>query len=59
MPGKPHSSNPAQQKPYVIQKIDKHTAVDNQGNGVSPTSPAAHIPLDEYIYQQEVVYATK
>ena len=47
MPGKPHSSNLAQQRPYVI--FSKHGKVfDKIGNIVDPSSPEAHIPLDEF-----------
>lgn len=41
MPGKPHSPNPCQQKPYVIQKIDG-AALDKTGKRISPDAPGAH-----------------
>ncbi len=53
MPGKPHSSNPCQQKPYVIQKIDGG-ALDKAGKCVTTDSPAAHIPLEEFIYRSHI-----
>ncbi|MGB7127743.1 MAG: hypothetical protein WBD50_01465, partial [Candidatus Rhabdochlamydia sp.] len=50
MPGKPHSPNPSQQRPYVIQK--KNGKVFNkEGCMVDPNAPEAHIPLDEFIYR--------
>ena len=58
MPGKPHSPNPLQQKPYIVQIIDK-TAIDRNGNLVSSRSPEAHIPLDLFIYREEMVCAPK
>ena len=58
MPGKPHSPNPLQQKPYVVQTIGKK-AVDKNGNLVSPTSPEAHISLNEFIYREEAAYVSK
>jgi hypothetical protein len=51
MPGKPLSSNPCQQKPYVIQKTDKG-ALDKAGNHVSTAAPEAHIPIEEFIYKE-------
>ena len=58
MPGKSHSPNLLQQKPYVIQIID-NKAVDIHGNLVSPKSPEAHIPLSEFNYIEQAVYAPK
>ncbi len=55
MPGMPHSPNPSQQKPYVVQLIE-NKGVDKYGNLVSPKSPEAHIPLNEFIYQEKMVY---
>ena len=49
MPGKPHSSLPCQQKPYVIHK-DNGKTLDKFGNVVSQNSPEAHIPLNEFTY---------
>jgi len=53
MPGKPHSPNPCQQKPYVIQKTDRG-ALDKAGKHVSPKAPEAHIPLEEFIYRSNI-----
>ncbi len=53
MPGKPHSPNSLQQKTYVVQMVGKK-ALDNNGNLVNPKLPEAHIPLDEFIYKEEV-----
>jgi hypothetical protein len=46
MPGKPHSPNPSQQKPYVVQQKSGQ-AFDKQGNLIQPEKPEAHerIPL--------------
>jgi RHS repeat-associated protein len=50
MPGNPQSSNPAQQRPYVIRQINgKFT--DKNGNLVPAYSPEAHIPLDEFRFK--------
>lgn len=51
MPGKPHSPNPSQQKPYVIQQKDGQ-AFDKHGNLVQPEKPEAHIPLEEFVYRE-------
>lgn len=51
MHGKPHSPNPSQQKPYVVQKKDGK-AFDKHGNLVDQNTPAAHIPLEEFIYRE-------
>ncbi len=51
MPGKPHSLNPSQQQPYVIYRKHGKT-LDKLGNIVDPSSPAAHIPFNEFIYPQ-------
>ena len=53
MPGKPHSSTPAQQKPYVIQMKDGR-ALDKFGNMVDTRSQEAHIPLDEFTYEKSL-----
>ncbi len=47
MPGKPHSPNLHQQKPYVIQQKDGK-AIDKFGNYVSTEAPEAHIPLEDF-----------
>ncbi len=52
MPGKPHSSFPYQQKPYVIHKVDGK-ALDKAGNLVAADAADAHIPLDEFIYRNK------
>ena len=54
MPGKPHSPNPSQQKPYVIQRTDKG-AFDKTGNLVSLKDEKSHIPLEEFVYRVSVV----
>ena len=51
MPGKPHSPNPIQQKPYVVQMKDGKI-FDKNGNVVDRKAPEAHIPLDEFIYRE-------
>ena len=50
MPGKLHSPNPSQQKPYVTQMKDGQ-ALDKLGNNVNKKAPEAHIPFDEFIYK--------
>lgn len=50
MPGKPHSPNPMQQKPYVTVEKDGY-CFDKYGNSVKKNSPEAHIPLDEFVYR--------
>ena len=49
MPGKPHSKNPHQQKPYVVQMKDGKI-LDSWGNVVLRDSPEAHISLEEFVY---------
>lgn len=51
MPGKPHSPNPRQQRPYVVQEVNAK-ALDAKGNLVDPRDPEAHIPLLEFIYRE-------
>ncbi|MCP6769261.1 hypothetical protein NL529_30880, partial [Klebsiella pneumoniae] len=51
MPGKPHSVNPYQQKPYVSQMKNGQT-IDKYGNIVNKQSSEAHIPYDEFIYKE-------
>ena len=49
MPGKPHSPNPCQQKPYVAwQKHGK--SLDRFGNIVDSSALEAHIPIEKFIY---------
>jgi hypothetical protein len=50
MPGNPDSPNPAQQKPYV-KHMRNGKALGKNGNPVSPDSPEAHIPRDEFVYR--------
>lgn len=51
MPGKPHSSNPCQQKPYVV--YEKEGKIINKlGNIVDEESVEAHIPLEEFVYRE-------
>ncbi|GAB4194268.1 MAG: hypothetical protein Tsb0015_17260 [Simkaniaceae bacterium] len=51
MPGKAHSQNPCQQKPYVNQRIHGKS-LDKHGNIVSNKSKEAHIPLEEFVYRE-------
>jgi hypothetical protein len=51
MPGKPHSPNPSQQKPYVIQQKSGQ-AFDKHGNLIQPENPEAHIPMEDFIYRE-------
>ena len=53
MPGKLHSPNSRQQKPYVIQKINGG-ALDKVGKRVSSDAPEAHISLEEFIYRSHI-----
>jgi hypothetical protein len=50
MSGNPNSSNPSQQKPYVIHARDGR-ALDMHGNLVERGSPDAHIPVEKYVYR--------
>ncbi|MES2344875.1 MAG: hypothetical protein V4494_02930 [Chlamydiota bacterium] len=50
MPGKPHSPNQGQQKPYVVHMKDGKT-FDKSGNIISGSSTEAHIPIEEFIYR--------
>jgi hypothetical protein len=50
MPGKPHSPNPSQQNPYVVQQTDRGV-LDKSGNYVKLKTPEAHIPIEEFIYR--------
>ena len=50
MPGKPHSPNPSQQKPYVTH-LKNDAYLDKYGKKVGRDDPTAHIPLDEFIYR--------
>ena len=50
MPGKPHSSNPCQKKPYISHVINGQH-FDKFGNNVDWNAAAAHIPIDEFIYK--------
>ena len=52
MPGNPHSSNPCQQKPYIIH-IRGGKALNKWGNKVLSDTSEAHISLNEYIYIPE------
>ena len=51
MPGKPHSPNPSQQKPYVVQLHSSGKAFDKFGNLVQPEVPEAHIPIEEFVFK--------
>ena len=50
MPGKPHSQNPSQQKPYVNHRINGKS-LDKFGNFVPNKSAEAHIPIEEFVYR--------
>ena len=52
MPGKLHSSNSFQQKPYVVHMRDGK-ALDKYGNRVDPSSSEAHIPFDQFTYRKQ------
>ena len=49
MPGKLHSPNSFQQKPYVIHRNNGKT-LDKFGRVVLADAPEAHIPLEEFVY---------
>jgi tetratricopeptide (TPR) repeat protein len=51
MPGKPHSKNSSQQRPYVNQRINGKS-LDKHGNLVSNKSEEAHIAIEEFIYRE-------
>ena len=51
MPGQPHSQFPCQQQTYVVQMKDGK-AINKLGNRISPESPEAHIPLEEFLYKE-------
>lgn len=51
MPGKPHSSFPYQQKPYVNQRVHGKS-VDKHGNLVLNDAPDAHIHIEEFIFRE-------
>ena len=53
MPGKPHSPNVCQQKPYVNLRGKEGLSRDKFGKIVANNAPEAHIPLDEFIYLGE------
>jgi len=48
MPGKPHSLNPCQQKPYVSY-VKNGQYLDKYGKVINGKSPEAHIPIDEFV----------
>ncbi len=50
MPGKPHSPLLHQQKTYVTQ-VRNGKALDKFGNIVDAKDPAAHIPVEDFIYR--------
>jgi tetratricopeptide (TPR) repeat protein len=50
MPGSPHSPNPSQQAPYVVQTRNGKT-LNKIGKEVSSEVPEAHIPLCEFVYK--------
>lgn len=50
MPGKAHSNNLCQQKPYVNHRINGQS-VDKFGKKAPNDSVESHIPLQEFIYR--------
>jgi tetratricopeptide (TPR) repeat protein len=51
MPGKPHSLNPYQQKPYITCQKNGNT-VDKYGNIVKKEAREAHISHEEFVYRE-------
>jgi hypothetical protein len=51
MPGKPHSPNPYQRKPYVTHQRNGN-AIDKQGKIVEKDALDAHIPYEEFVYRE-------
>lgn len=51
MPGKPHSINPKQRKPYAIQ-MKNGKAYNEFGELISGSDPEAHIPLEKFVYRE-------
>ena len=51
MPGKPHSPNPYQQKPYVTYQKNGNT-MDKSGNIVNKEALEAHISHEEFFYKE-------
>ena len=52
-PGKPHSPNPYQQKPYVVHMRDGKALHKFGSPLVDVSAPEAHIPLEEFIYRKK------
>lgn len=50
MPGKSHSDNLCQQRPYVNHRINGKS-IDKYGNFVSNKSIEAHIPVEEFVFR--------
>ncbi len=50
MPGKSHSSNPCQQRPYVVYEKEGRV-IDKFGNIAQEGSAEAHIPLEEFVFR--------
>jgi len=50
MPGNHHSLNPGQHEPYVVY-MKQGKILDKYGNIVNKKFPAAHIPLEEFMYR--------
>jgi hypothetical protein len=50
MPGSSYNPYSIQQKPYVMH-MRNGAALDIEGNPVSPKNPAAHIPVESYVYR--------
>ncbi len=53
MPGKSHSNNSCQQRPYVNHRINGQS-VDKFGKKVLNNSPETHIPIDEFVYRDKI-----
>lgn len=53
MPGKPYSTNPCQQKPYINWRGKDGLSKDKFGNKVKNESIDSHIPYDEFINFKE------
>lgn len=54
MPGKLHSPNPSQQRPYVVQ-MKNGKAFDKHGNLIPLDEPEAHIPCEKFVYRELLI----
>ena len=50
MPGKPHSPNPKQQKPYIIH-MKNGQAINEKGEKFNSEDPKAHLDVKDFIFQ--------